>query len=180
MPPKKTTKVAPTDDELNQLLEGIEDQAAPSSTPAKSQTEQQLLAELDELENLGAAPVVSRPHTPRVPTTGKRTGATPPPEAAGVVTRTSEDRTTRARKSGESTHERNVHAAPDVERPVSSEEAAVEDAGSGWWGGLVKTASAAMTTAQAAVKDIQSNEEALRWASQVKGNVGALRGLGQL
>lgn len=52
-------------------------------------------------------------------------------------------------------------------------------AGGGWWGGLVATASAAVKTAEAAVKEIQHNEEAKRWAEQVKGNVGALRGLGR-
>jgi hypothetical protein len=34
-------------------------------------------------------------------------------------------------------------------------------------------------SAEAAVKEIQQNEEAKRWAEQVKGNVGALRGLGK-
>jgi hypothetical protein len=34
-------------------------------------------------------------------------------------------------------------------------------------------------TAEAAVKEIQQNEEAKRWAEQVKGNVGALRGFGK-
>jgi hypothetical protein len=50
--------------------------------------------------------------------------------------------------------------------------------GGGWWGGLFATASAAMKQAEAAVKEIQHNEEAQKWAQQVKGNVGALRDLG--
>ncbi|KAF2404547.1 hypothetical protein EJ06DRAFT_553405 [Trichodelitschia bisporula] len=52
----------------------------------------------------------------------------------------------------------------------------------GWWGGIfataTATASAAVKQAEAAVKEIQKNEEALKWAEQVRGNVGALRGLG--
>lgn len=52
-------------------------------------------------------------------------------------------------------------------------------AGHGWWGGLVATASAAVKTAEAAVKEIQQNEEAKRWTQQVKGNVGALKGIGE-
>jgi hypothetical protein len=59
--------------------------------------------------------------------------------------------------------------------------------GGGWWGnvgGLLATASAtataAMKQAEAAVKEIQQNEEAKKWADQVRGNVGALRGLGML
>lgn len=35
-----------------------------------------------------------------------------------------------------------------------------------------------MSQAQAAVKEIQKNEEAQKWAEQVRGNVGALRGIG--
>ena len=50
--------------------------------------------------------------------------------------------------------------------------------GSGWWGSLLKTATAAAKQAEAAVKEIQQNEEAKRWTEQVRGNVGALRGLG--
>ena len=46
-------------------------------------------------------------------------------------------------------------------------------------GRLFATASAAMKTAEAAVKEIQQNEEAKKWADQVRGNVGALRGLGK-
>src|SRR5690606_41246179 len=44
--------------------------------------------------------------------------------------------------------------------------------------GLLSTASAAMNQAEAAAKEIQQNEEASKWADQVRGNVGALRGLG--
>jgi Family of unknown function (DUF5427) len=36
-----------------------------------------------------------------------------------------------------------------------------------------------VSQAQAAVKEIQKNEEAQRWAEQVKGNVGVLRGFGK-
>jgi hypothetical protein len=35
-----------------------------------------------------------------------------------------------------------------------------------------------MKQAEAAVKEIQQNEEAQKWAQQVRGNVGALRDLG--
>jgi hypothetical protein len=35
-----------------------------------------------------------------------------------------------------------------------------------------------MKQAEAAVKEIQQNEEARKWADQVRGNVGALRGFG--
>jgi hypothetical protein len=35
-----------------------------------------------------------------------------------------------------------------------------------------------VSQAQAAVKEIQKNEEAQKWAEQLKGNVGVLRGFG--
>jgi len=50
--------------------------------------------------------------------------------------------------------------------------------GGGWWGGIFGAASAAVKQAEALAREIQKNEEAQRWAEQVKGNVGALRGLG--
>lgn len=52
-------------------------------------------------------------------------------------------------------------------------------AGGGWWGSIVATAASAAKTAEAAVREIQHNEEAKRWAEQVSSNVGALRGLGK-
>jgi hypothetical protein len=190
----KKTKAAPTDDELNKLLEGIGDddakaQAAPpkgaskTTKAAPSQSEQDLLA---ELENLGAQPA-SRPHTPRGVQSVKRTTATPPPGSS----RTSEEKASGPRKSAESTRSFHTSFTPsatssdlqEVERkaPIAQPaETSVPAAGGGWWGGIFATASAAVKSAEAAVKEIQQNEEAKRWAEQVKGNVGALRGLGKI
>ena len=50
--------------------------------------------------------------------------------------------------------------------------------GGGWWGALSATAGAAFKQAESLAKEIRQNEEAQRWAEQVKGNVGALRGFG--
>lgn len=192
----KKTKAAPTDDELAKLMEDLESDAqipAPSTKGASraaktvpSQSEQDLLAELDNLESLGAQSA-SRPHTPRIQQV-KRTNPTPPPGSS----RTSEDKPAAPRKSGEST--RSYHtsftpsatssdlqetektpAAQAVEAPVVETPAA----SGGWWGSVFATATAAVKTAEAAVKEIQQNEEAKRWAEQVKGNVGALRGFGK-
>jgi hypothetical protein len=44
----------------------------------------------------------------------------------------------------------------------------------------LSTVSAVAKTAEAAIKEVQQNEEAKRWAEQVKGNVGALRGFGKM
>ncbi|KAL3425277.1 Maintenance of telomere capping protein 1 [Phlyctema vagabunda] len=197
----KKSKAAPTDEELNKLLEGIgEDDAAPKGAPktttttttttakaAPSQSEEDMLA---ELENLGAQPA-SRPHTPRVQaplshpsraSPGKRNTATPPPAS----TRTSEEKPAAPRKSGDSSRSFHTSFTPsagssDLQEPEKTPVAPPAEAaaaGGGWWGSVFATASAAVKTAEAAVKEIQQNEEAKRWAEQVKGNVGALRGLG--
>ena len=189
----KKSKAAPTDDELNKLLEGIGEDDAKAQAPAKgaskttkaapSQSEQDLLA---ELENLGAQQPASRPHTPRIQSV-KRTTATPPPGSS----RTSEEKASAPRKSAESTRSFHTSFTPsatssdlqDAERkaPIAQPaEAPAAAAGGGWWGGIFATASAAVKSAEAAVKEIQQNEEAKRWAEQVKGNVGALRGLGKI
>jgi hypothetical protein len=187
----KKSKAAPTDDELNKLLEGIGEDDAKVPAPkgaskapraATSQSEQDLLA---ELENLGAQPPASRPHTPRIQSV-RRSAATPPSGSP----RTSEEKPSAPRKSVESTRSFHTSFTPsatssdiqDAERKApppapQSEEAA--SSGGGWWGGFFATASAAVKTAEAAVKEIQQNEEAKRWAEQVKGNVGALRGFGK-
>ncbi|RDW82792.1 hypothetical protein BP6252_03904 [Coleophoma cylindrospora] len=194
----KKSKAAPTDEELNKLLEGIGEDDAPKPTTSKgapkttktatTQSEEDMLA---ELENLGAQPA-SRPHTPQIkpPVThasraspGKRTTATPPPTS----TRTSEDKIAAPRKSVDSTRSLHTSFTPSAtsselqenekKAPVA-EPAEPAATGGGWWGSVFATASAAVKTAEAAVKEIQQNEEAKRWAEQVKGNVGALRGLG--
>jgi hypothetical protein len=186
----KKSKAAPTDDELNKLLEGIEDEAqAPlkgaskSTKAAASQSEQDLLA---ELENLGAQQPPSRPHTPRIQTV-KRSTATPPPASS----RNSEEKAPGPRKSAESTRSYHTSFTPsatssdlqEAERkaPIAqpAEPAASTSSGGGWWGGIFATASAAVKTAEAAVKEIQHNQEAQRWAEQVKGNIGVLQGFGK-
>ena len=185
----KKPKAAPTDDELNKLLEGIgeEDTKQPSSKStskapktASAQSEQDLLA---ELENLGAQKPASRPHTPRVQSKGST--ATPPPDSS----RTSEEKVGATRKSADSTRSFHTNFTPsatssdlqEAERkgPIAQPAEAPPTASGGWWGGIFATASAAVKTAEAAVKEIQQNEEAKRWAEQVKGNVGALRGFGK-
>ena len=201
MSTKRTKK--PADNEVDDLFEGIGDDSAPKKTaaaskpkPATSKTkgsvgkgkaEQDILADLESELEKEPAP---RPHTPRIKDAGsKRTStATPPPAAV----RRSEDKL--PRKSTEST--RSFHASftpsatsselQDSEKKGSSEQTAAGSSGGGgggWWGGIFATASAtanaAIKQAEAAYKEIQKNEEAKKWAEQVRGNVGALKGLGK-
>lgn len=185
---------ATTEDELGELFEGIgDDSAVKKSTKTKSAASKprndkpgkDILADL-ESELGGDEP--ARPHTPRI----KRTStATPPPAATA---RLSEDRSVAtARKSADST--RSFHASftpsatssdlQDAEKKGPVEQTAPAPAaasGGGWWGGVfaaaTATASAAMKQAEAAYKEIQQHEEAKKWAEQVRGNVGALRDIG--
>ena len=201
----KRSKAAATDDELGDLFEGIGDNAAiakatkgkPAASKAKGDAaEADILA---ELENQLEQKQPSRPHTPRLrdtavkgsPAASKRTSTNTPPPGAE---RSSEDKPTSGaaatvRKSADSN--RSYHAsftpsATSSELQESEKRGTVEQAaaaassgggGGGWWGGLLSTATLAMRQAEAAVKEIQQNEEAKKWAEQVRGNVGALRGL---
>lgn len=180
MPPKKT------DEELLAQFDdlGVEDTAPPTtakttkaaSKPAPAAEEADPLA---ELELLASQKPISRPGTPGTRAAGKRTTATPP------LGRPSEDKSA-VRKSGETTRSFHTSSTPGepvaVEQETTPEPAVTEptaSGGGGWWGGLLSTASAAVKQAEAAYKEIQQNEEAQRWAQQVKGNVGALKGLGK-
>ncbi|KAI2469521.1 maintenance of telomere capping protein 1 [Annulohypoxylon bovei var. microspora] len=187
--------------EVDKLFEGIDDdnkgkKTTSKSKPAASKARRgdKLAQELAELENELGGEEPARPHTPRIKETAatkvaskRNSTATPPPGAP----RHSEDKPANiARKSVDST--RSLHASftpsatssdlQDAEKKGSVEQADAAAAGGGWWGGLFATASAtanaAMKQAEAAYKEIQQNEEAKKWADQVRGNVGALKGLG--
>ncbi|CAK7207673.1 hypothetical protein SEUCBS139899_010484 [Sporothrix eucalyptigena] len=174
-------------DELDSLFEGIGDEkkAAPSTkkstagkaagkagtkaktAAASSAAEKDILAELEnELGEQG-----SRPHTPRTK------GSPAPPQQTALPRRSAES--SKAYSARNSTDERTA-AAPVVVETAQPEpaSAAASSGGGGWWGGILSTASAAMKQAEAAVKEIQQNEEAKKWADQVRGNYTTLRGLG--
>lgn len=187
----KRSKAAATDDELGELFEGIgDDTVVKKSAKAKAaaakgkpdSSEQDILA---ELENQLGEKAPSRPHTPRVrdvapkASPAKRASANSPPPAVDTAT---------PRKSAESSASYHASLTPsatsseaqDTERKAATQQ--TQEAGSGggssWWGGLWSTAATAMKQAEVVVKEIQQNEEARKWADQVRGNVGALRGLG--
>lgn len=182
-----------TDEELFAQLEelgedaGAKDAAAPSGGDQKSEAD--LLAELELPERPKSS---GRPQTPRTSTPGlvpratpKRTGTGTPTSADGA--RSSEERA-QHRKSGESSRSFHNSFTPassgegdiDLEKSASIVPEAIQEqsSGGGWWGSVFSTASAAVKQAEALAKEIRHNEEAQRWAEQVKGNVGALRGLG--
>lgn len=158
---------------------------------------------LAELSALAAARPASRPSTPRLSssTTSGTTRRVETPSSSGPPSgRTSEDRLrasggASARKSTESTrsyHQSYSASVEDVperpqqqyqtkpESPRSPEpQVAAGGGGGGWWGSVFTAATAAVKQAEAAVKEIRGNEEAIRWAEQVKGNVETLKGIGR-
>lgn len=177
--------------------------------PAKATTDPAPIEEdpLAELSALAAARPASRPSTPRLSSSTTSAGTSrkiETPVSSGPPSgRTSEDRLrttgiSAGRKSTESTrsyhqsYTASVQDASDADAPkrVSSTDTARSPeiaekaapspaAGGGWWGSVFNVASAAVKQAEAAVKEIQGNEEAKRWAEQVKGNVESLRGFGK-
>ncbi|MCJ1463098.1 hypothetical protein MMC07_001703 [Pseudocyphellaria aurata] len=188
-----TKKERLTDEELLAQFEGIDDDAGAAKPPPEPATGPQP-SEADLFQELGITErprPSSRPHTPRLVSTStpavksspKRAGVATPPDA----TRTSEEKA-QSRKSGESSRSFHTSLTPATERGVEAqsetnakgapEVTQAPSSGGGWWGGIFATATAAVKQAEALAKEIQHNEEAQRWAEQVKGNVGALRGLG--
>ncbi|KAL2139010.1 hypothetical protein VTI28DRAFT_5891 [Corynascus sepedonium] len=177
----KRAKAAPTDDELGELFEGIgDDKAIKKTTKAKSAAakpkadvaDQDILA---ELENQLGEKAPERPHTPRVREVAKRTSTNTPPPAVEVTRKSAESNASHRANSTPSAAPSEQHHETDKKSTARQPQAS---SGGGWWGGLLSTASAAMKQAEAAVKEIQQHEEAKKWADQVRGNVGALRGLG--
>ncbi|EFQ33597.1 hypothetical protein CGRA01v4_02123 [Colletotrichum graminicola] len=195
----KKTKSATSGDDIDDLFEGIGDNAAPkkslekksnkpTTAASKALADQDILAELEkDLEQ------PSRPHTPRL----KESAAKGIPKRS--ATPTIDDKSAAApRKSTDSARSLRASFTPsatssDLQEPdkkpaeqsaptsstaVPEAAASAAGGGGGWWGGIFNTATAAMKQAEAAVKEIQKNEDAKKWAEQVRGNVGGLRALG--
>lgn len=180
-----------TGEDLLAQLEALEGDAPTkdSSTPATSdqKSEAELLKdfELPERPKSSGRPLTPRSSTPGSRPNTKRTGTNTPTLNDGA--RSSEEKA-QQRKSGDST--RSYHNTftpassgegdpePDKVASIVPEAVQAQSSGGGWWGSVFSTASAAVKQAEALAKEIRQNEEAQRWAEQVKGNVGALRGLG--
>jgi hypothetical protein len=192
----KKSKAAPADDNLDELFSGIggDDSKAkrgaaagskPGSKAAKAKGgEADPLADLES--QLAAQQSTSRPHTPRLKEgVPKRSTATPP---AGDAARKSTDsaRSLRASFTPSATsselHESEKRGTVEQIQQQQQQQQQQQGGGGGWWGGIMSMGSAAMKQAEAAYKEIQQNDEAKKWAEQVKGlssiDVGALRTYG--
>ena len=189
-------KGAPTNDELLAQLEGLSAQPAARTSKSStrlprqghsaqaSQNEPDPLAELASLAQRPA----SRPGTPSLKPNTLTAGSRSPMRGATAtppVGRNSEEKSNAGeqRKSGDSNRSLHQTYTPATttteESPEPEPQPAPASSGGGWWGGLLSTATAAVTQAQAAVKEFQKNEEAQKYIEQVRGNVGALRGIGK-
>lgn len=202
MPPKAKT----VEEELAELeMMGAEAPTPPPKKATKASRqrpaqEDDALKGLEELEALekfqpAEAPrPTSRSNTPKLSSSStassnRRTAGVVTPSSTGSA-RTSEDRSAAPRKSGESARSFHQSFAPTVEEPEKSPPQPTEtkEVGGSWWGGgwggiissATEAANAAKKQAEAAYQEIQKNQEAQRWAEQVRGNVGALRGIGRL
>lgn len=181
----KRAPKASADNEIDELFADIDTKKAAGATAtgktpvsAKAKPGDDILAELED--QLGEkAP--SRPHTPRVrETTSKQRASLEQPQTTNVPRKSAEGtRPLHASFTPSATSSDLQESTGTVEQTQQQQQQAAAAAG-GWWGGFMSTATAAIKQAEAAVKDIQQNEEAKKWADQVRGNVGALRGLGKL
>lgn len=194
MPPKTV------EEQLAELEMEAEAPAPPppkKSAKAPRQKYEQDTDALKELEELEALEKFQRPASrPNTPKVAPSSTASSNRRTAGVVTpsstasaRTSEDKAAPPRRSGESARSFHQSFAPtEEEQPLkpAPQPAEAKQGGGSWWGGgwggiisqATEAANAAKKQAEAAYQEIQKNQEAQRWAEQVRGNVGALRGIG--
>ena len=182
MPPKAPK---PTSDELLAQFDdlGLDKSGNKTTKPIVSDNvkggQEDILAELDHLATQRPA---SGPGTPRL-SADKPRSSTRSPRPSATIDRPTGDKAP-VRQSEETGRSSRTGIKPEQPKAESENVPAQQssDESAGWWGGwsggLFATATAAMKQAEAAVKEIQNNEEAQKWAQQVKGNVGALRDLG--
>ncbi|KAF5002859.1 hypothetical protein FGRMN_20 [Fusarium graminum] len=183
----KKTKPTPGDDvDVDELFSGLDREkkpkkttkSKPTSAASKAIADQDILADLES--ELAEQP--SRPHTPRLKdTVARRSTATPPAGDPRKSTDSARSLKATLTPSATSSELQEVEKKPAPE-PVQQQDPAPQASGGGWWGGILSTASAAMKQAEAAVTQIQQNEEAKKWAEQVKGisglDVNTLRNYG--
>ncbi|KAF3394107.1 hypothetical protein F1880_005126 [Penicillium rolfsii] len=178
MPPKGAK---PTSDELLAQFDdlGIEQSGEKPTKPAAvAATDNDAKGEqedvLAELEKQATQRPSSGPGTPRL-SSDKARSATKSPRLSATIERSGEDKTRLSAEAPRVNAKQEQQKQEPEPAPAQQQE---QSQGGGWWGGFFAVAGAAVKQAEAAVKEIQNNEEAQRWAQQVKGNVGALRDFG--
>ena len=174
----KKTKPAAADDNLDDLFEGIDSKKSSGtakSAKAAGGSKAKGADPLADLESELASEQISRPHTPRVKDGGRRSTATPPAQDDKTASAAAARKSTDSARSLKATFTPSATSSElhESERKGSVEQQEAQQAGGSWWGGIfttaTATANAAMKQAGAAYKEIQQNEEAKKWADQVKG-----------
>ena len=168
--------------ELDSL--GSEEQSAPSSKPAskpapapnpataKNEEEDDVFGELEK--TLAAKPAsTSRPTTPRVSSSTTSGKAVTPASSSNVGSERTSEEKLRAGHTGEK-GEGGVTPTEgqQTKESAGSGAAGTSGTGGGWWGSMFSAATAAVKQAENLAKEIRGNEEAIKWAEQVK-NYGA-------
>ncbi|KAF7719887.1 Uncharacterized protein PECH_000952 [Penicillium ucsense] len=174
----------PTSDELLAQFDdlGIEKENSKSSTQPPAGKDDATAEQEDilaELEKQASQRPTSGPGTPRL-SLDKARPATRSPRPSTTIEQSREDKSRVSADIPRSSVRQEQPKQETAPGPAASQQQEQNQSGGGggWWGGLFAVAGAAVKQAEAAVKEIQKNEEAQRWAQQVKGNVGALRDFG--
>lgn len=184
----KDGKHTPTTDELLAQFDDLSVDAVSAKPPQPGKQGAVEDDVLDEFQNLVSQRPASRPATPQISSPSTKSPKPAAATATPTTDRSSEEKL-QTRKSGDSTraYHRSItplsetqNTPPSPPQPQTSSSSGGGGGGGGWWGGLFATATAAVKQAEAAVQEIRKNEDAQKWADQVRGNVGALRGLGEL
>nr|OQO24863.1 hypothetical protein B0A51_07861 [Rachicladosporium sp. CCFEE 5018] len=157
--------------------------SVPSSKPGPVSSDDDLFGDLQAQLAARPSQQTSRPGTPRVASSttsaATRPGYTPASSGPPSGRTSSEDRARRSmasiggeRRSGEGREFHRAVTPGQDEEPLQQEKAAAPVAqtsgGGGWWGSLTSAASAAVKQAETLAKEISGNEEAQRWADQVR------------
>jgi len=175
----------------------IDPPTAPPPAPSATEDDEDPLAGLQA--QLAVRPPqqqqgTSRPGTPRNAGTNVRKQEFTPASSGPSSARNSEDRgrgtaaTAAARTSAETGRTYHLGVTPQVGEEGDPRVKKTEDGGNrggeggggggGWWGSMFSAASAAVKQAESLAKEIRGNEEALRWAEQVRGNISHLQHFG--
>lgn len=181
-------------EELLAQFDDLDGDDLPAATDSKPKSQDTTTKDDDdpvaELAALAAAKPPSRAATPKLSSSSNASNRSPrrtgqiTPSSTGSA-RNSEDKGTAAdlqRKSQDGTRSYHQGVTPSDEKSQAQAEEQKQPSGGSWWGSILSTASAtasaAAKQAESALKEIQKNEEAQKWAEQVKGNVGLLRSYG--
>ncbi|KAK5108054.1 hypothetical protein LTR62_008828 [Meristemomyces frigidus] len=126
----------------------------------------------------------SRPGTPRLSSSttsaGNRRADHTPASSGPPSGRSSEDRG-RGAAMGRTSGEGRAYHQSYTPVPVAQKQEQVTPSGGsggGWFGSIWGTATAAVKQAESLAKEITGNEEAQKWAEQVRGNMGKLQSFG--